>query len=152
MAVRWTSFAIALLGIAGCSETASTGASSLPRIAGDYHLAGVDGGTGNLPCCRQVDAIGSAAVLAGAVLHLSSDSASGTYRWVVVRDYQYANGNSQSIQSVFSVGAYTWDGRALTLTDSSGSQLGIGSVDGALITISDSAHQYLFWPLALVRH
>jgi hypothetical protein len=127
--------------------SACRGATNPARIAGQYDLAGADGQLG-LPCCSITDSSGTVVSIGGGLLQIGWNTPAGTYRWDIIRVYDYPDGTSNDVQSEFSSGTYRWDGTTLTLEDTTGN---LGRMTGSLgapgIVVQAPDHRYGFLKL-----
>ena len=104
----------------------------VPEIRGQYRLTGcwdVDGGP---PGCPETDSEGAVVtvVRGNLLIGLSEgDAYAGAYTWGLKRKYEYPDGTSEVIGSLFSAGTYTWDEETLILVDASGD---LGPTTGTL--------------------
>ncbi len=107
----------------------------VPEIRGQYRVTGcwdVDGGP---PGCPETDSEGAVVTVVGGDLEVGlseGDAYAGAYTLYLRRKYEYPDGTSEVIGSLFSAGTYTWDGgETLILVDASGD---LGPITGTFPT------------------
>lgn len=145
MASRLVAICFALVVSRGCQTVDPAGSQAL---TGQYDWSGMDGNRG--PCCER-DSAGIRVTLLGGGLDLGYNSGVGKYYWSWVQEYDYPDGTSKQTQFVFSTGTYTWDGKTLTLADSTGLGTMTGSAEGPYIVIQAQGHRHEFFRLPQTR-
>jgi hypothetical protein len=142
---------VVVLTTVACAESVPPVSTATASVAGQFTLTGVDT-NGNLPCCRQADSSGTVVTTNGGLLQIGWNTPTGGYEWDAVRSYRYSNGTSQTAQSQFSAGSFTWDGQTLTLVDSTGLGVMTGTRAGGRLTVRAFGHRYEFLELIQMPH
>jgi hypothetical protein len=135
----------AMLLLGSCRLADSTGTQA---PTGQYDWSGVDGIRGS--CCER-DSAGVSVTVVHGLLDLGYNSGIGRYDWDWIQDYRYPDGTLQSVQTTFSAGTYTWDGKAFAFSDTLGLGIMAGYAAPGQVTIEVRGHQYEFLKLPRTR-
>ena len=135
--------AMLLLGSCRLAESIAT-----QGPTGQYDWSGVDGIRGS--CCER-DSAGISVTVVHGLLDLGYNSGGGKYLWDWIEDYRYADGTLRSVQTTFSAGTFTWDGKALAFNDTLGLGIMSGHAETGQVTIEVQGHQYEFLKLPRTR-